>query len=73
MSSFSHILEWLFLNFFFFLLVLGLRCYAQAFSSCVEQGLLFFAMCGFLIVGASLVAEHRLSGTWASVVVALRL
>ena len=38
---------------------LGLRCCAQAFSSCGEQGLLFVAMCGLLIAVASLVAEHR--------------
>ena len=30
---------------------LGLRCCAQAFSSCVEQGLLFVAVRGLLIVG----------------------
>ena len=35
-----------------FLVALGLHCYVQAFSSCREQG--------FLIVAASLVAEHRL-------------
>ena len=29
-------------------------------SSCGEQGLLFTAVCGPLIVAASLVAEHRL-------------
>ena len=39
---------------------LGLRCCAQAFSSCGEWGLLFVAVCGLLIVVASLVAEHRL-------------
>ena len=41
-----------------FLAVLGLRCCAQSFSSCSEQGLLFFAgVCWFLIAVASLVAE----------------
>ena len=30
------------------------------FSSCGERGLLFIAVCGFLIAVASLVAEHRL-------------
>ena len=40
--------------------VLGLRCCAQAFSSCSERGLLFFAVLGRLIAVASLVAEHRL-------------
>ena len=38
--------------------VLGLRCYAWAFSSCGERGLLF-VVCGLLTVVASLV-EHRL-------------
>ena len=40
--------------------VLGLRCCARAFSSCGKWGLLFVAVCGLLIVVASLVAEHRL-------------
>ena len=40
------------------LAVLGLRCCAWAFSSCVEQGLLFVAVHVLLIVVASLVAEH---------------
>ena len=39
---------------------LGLRCCAQAFSSCGERGLLFVAVRGLLIAVASLVAEHRL-------------
>ena len=65
--------------FYLFLAALGLRCCAQAFSSCGEQGLLFVAVRGLLIVVASLVAEHGLSscgsqalerrlsscGTWA--------
>ena len=42
------------------LAVLGLRCCAQAFSSCGEQGLLFIAVRGLLIVVASLVVEHGL-------------
>ena len=37
--------------------VLGLRCCAQAFSSCSEQGLLFLAVRGLTVV-ASLIAEH---------------
>ena len=55
-----------FLFFFFckfiylFLAALGLRCCAWAFSSSGERGLLFIAMRGFLIVVASLVAEHGL-------------
>ena len=46
--------------FIYLLAVLGLRCCARAFSSCGEQGLLFVAVRGLLIVVASLVAEHRL-------------
>ena len=42
------------------LAVLGLRCCALAFSSCGERRLLFVAVRGLLIAGASLVAEHRL-------------
>ena len=44
--------------FFFFLAALGLCCYAQAFSSCSKQGLLFISVHGLLIEVASLVAEH---------------
>ena len=46
---------------------MGLRYYAQSFSSCGEQGLLFVAVSrlliavgGLLTVVASLVAEHGL-------------
>ena len=39
---------------------LGLRCCAQAFSSCGEPGLLFVVVLGLLIAVASLVAEHGL-------------
>ena len=45
---------------YLFLAALGLRCCAQAFSSCGEQGLLFVAVRGLLIVGSSLVADHVL-------------
>ena len=44
----------------FFLAALGLGSCARAFSSCGEQGLLFVAVHGLLIVVASLVAEHGL-------------
>ena len=44
---------------YLFLAALGLRCCAWAFSSCVEQRLLFVEVCGLLIAVASLVAEHR--------------
>ena len=40
-----------------FLAVLGLRCYAWAFSSCSEQGLLLVAVHGLLIAAASLIVE----------------
>ena len=43
-----------------FLVALGLRCCVQPFSSCRERGLLFVAVCGLLIVVASLVAERGL-------------
>ena len=45
---------------YLFLAALGLCCFAWTFSSCTEQGLLFVAVQGFLIVVASLVAGHRL-------------
>ena len=47
-------------KFYLFLAALGLRCCARAFSSCGEWGLLLVAVCGLLIVVASLVVEHRL-------------
>ena len=55
----------LFLNLFIYfiyllLAALGLRCCAQAFSSCGEQRLLFVVVRGLLTVVASLVADHRL-------------
>ena len=39
---------------------LGRHCWARAFSSCGEGGLLFLAVHGLLIVVASVVAEHGL-------------
>ena len=45
---------------YLFLAMLGLHCYAQAFSSCGERGLLFVVVRGLLIVVASLVVEHGL-------------
>ena len=55
-------LLWVFPHIFFFGggVALGLRCCAQAFSSCGEWGLLFVVVRGLLIVVPSLVAEHRL-------------
>ena len=46
--------------FILFLVALGLRCCARAFSSCGERELLFVAVRGLLIVVASLVVEHGL-------------
>ena len=46
--------------FIFILATLGLRCCAQAFSSCGEQGPLFAAVRRLLIAGATLVVEHGL-------------
>ena len=43
-----------------FLAALGLHCCVWAFSSCREQGILFFAVHGLLIAVASLVVEHGL-------------
>ena len=45
---------------YLFLAALGLCCCAWAFSRCGEWGLLFIAVCGLLIVVASLVAERGL-------------
>ena len=57
-----HSFFFFFFNFIYllFLAVLGLHCFAWAFSSYGEQGLLFVAVQGLLIAVASLVAEHRL-------------
>ena len=45
---------------YLFLAALGLHCCTRAFSGCGEQGLLFVAVHGLLIVMDSLVAEHGL-------------
>ena len=52
-----------FKNFFLdlFLTMLGLHCFAQAFSSCSEKELLFIVVDGLPTAVASLVAEHGLS------------
>ena len=49
------------ISYFLLLAALGLRCYARAFSSCGDRGL--------LIMVASL-EEHQLQGAWALVVAA---
>ena len=58
-----------YLSIYLFLATFGLRCCAQAFSSCSEQGLLFLAVCRFLIVVASCCGARALSAR-ASVAVA---
>ena len=62
--SLSSILFYFILFFYkfiyLFLAALGLRCCTWAFSSYGEWGLLFVAVCGLLIVVASLVTEHGL-------------
>ena len=50
----------LFFLIYLFLAALGLCCWAQAFSSCRERGLLFIAVHRLLIVVVSLVVEHGL-------------
>ena len=55
---------------YLFLAVLGLHCCVRAFSSCGERGLLFVAVCGLLIVVASLCCGAWALDTQASVVVA---
>ena len=65
----------IFLNFGFiylFMVVLGLRFCARAFSSCGKWGPLFIAVRGPLIIAASLVAEQQGSRRAGSVVVAHR-
>ena len=59
-TSISSFYFYIYLFICLFLAVLGLRCCAQAFSSCNEQGLLFVAVRGLLIAVASLVVEHGL-------------
>ena len=43
-----------------FMATLGLRCHAQTYSSCGEQGYSLFGVLELLIVMVSLVAELRL-------------
>ena len=52
--------NFIYLFFYLFLAVLGLRHCTRAFSSCGEQGLLFVAVRGLLTVVTSLVVEHGL-------------
>ena len=52
----------IFLKIFIYLFLAApcLRCFAQVFSSCREQGLLIAAVHGLLNAVASLVEDHRL-------------
>ena len=59
LATFCFLLLILFKKFCFSLAVLGLRCFAWAFSSCGERGLLFTAVQGLLIAMPPVV-EHRL-------------
>ena len=59
--------------FIYFLAALGLRCCVRALSSCGERRLLFVAVCGLLIVVASLCCGAQALGTQAAVVVACGL
>ena len=52
--------KFIYLFIYLFLAALGLCCCTWAFSSYVQQGLLFVVVCGLLIAVASLVAEHGL-------------
>ena len=52
-SSFSTFL-------FYFSVVLGLHCFAWAFSTCGEWGVLYVEVPGLLIAVASPVVEHKL-------------
>ena len=54
---------------YLFMAALGLCFFAETFSSCGQQRLLFLAVHGVLIVVAFLVVEHRL-GTRTSAVAA---
>ena len=51
----------------------GSRCCIGFSLVAVSKGYSLVAMCGLLIVMASLVAQHSLQGLWALVIVAYRL
>ena len=82
---FNSLIHWKFIPFlinfilfiYLFLAALGLRCCAQAFSSCGERGLLFFAVCGLSLVaesrGYSLLPCTGFSSRWLLFVVEHRL
>ena len=66
-------LVFLFLTLFLLMAGLALCCYAQAFSSRSERGLLFVGLCARLTSVDSLAVEHRPQGSWALVGAAGRL
>ena len=53
----------LFKSYLLILAALNLQCCSWAFPSCSDRGYSVVVVLGLLIVVASLVAEHRLSGT----------
>ena len=55
---------------YLFMVVLVLRCFMQAFSSCDKRGLLFVVVRGLIIIAVASLVERRLQGTWTSVVAA---
>ena len=62
-SPHAHFIYFIYLFIYFiylFLAALGLRCCAQASSSCSERGPLLVTVRGLLIAVSSLVAEHGL-------------
>ena len=56
----SDPLQLVILPIFFFLVATVLHRFVCAFSSCTEQGLIFTAVHGLLIVVASAAVEHKL-------------
>ena len=69
LQLFFLFLKNIFKNTTLFLALLGLRCCARGLSLAGGSSLVVAG--GLLFAVAPLVAEHRLWGTWASVVVAL--
>ena len=63
----------MFILFYLFLTVLGLRCCTWAFSSCGKRGLLFIAVRGLLFCGGFSCGGAWAPGARASVVVARKL
>ena len=59
-NSICHIKPFVFCLTNYFLAVLDLPCFVQAFSSCRELRLLFTVVLGLLIEVASPVVEHRI-------------